>query len=109
MEGDAGAGDEVFDGAGDKHFARLCVCGHAGAGVDGDSGDFAVGEFALAGVQAGADVEADLRRVSTIAQAQRIARAGPSKEAKKPSPAVSTSWPRKRPSCCADELVVLFE
>ena len=35
---------------------------------------------------------------STIAQAQRIARAGPSKLAKKPSPAVFTSLPRQRTS-----------
>jgi nucleotide-binding universal stress UspA family protein len=33
-------------------------------------------------------------------RAQRIARAGPSKLAKNPSPAVSTSPPRKRASCC---------
>ena len=35
---------------------------------------------------------------STTDRAQEIARAGPSKVAKKPSPAVSSSWPRKRAS-----------
>ena len=39
------------------------------------------------------------RTPSAIAQPQRTARAGPSKLAKKPSPAVSTSRPRKRSSC----------
>ncbi len=33
--------------------------GDAGAGVDGDAGDLAVDEFALSGVQAGANVEAE--------------------------------------------------
>jgi hypothetical protein len=39
------------------------------------------------------------RTHSTTAQAQRIARAGPSKLATKPSPVVFTSLPRKRVSC----------
>ena len=50
----------------------------------------------LAGVQPGPDLEAragDQRHGSP--HAQRIARAGPSNVARKPSPVVSTSWPRK--------------
>jgi hypothetical protein len=39
-----------------------------------------------------------VRTPSTIASAARMARAGPSKVAKKPSPAVSRSCPRNRPS-----------
>lgn len=38
------------------------------------------------------------RTASRMAQAHRMARAGPSKVAKKPSPAVSTSVPRNRSS-----------
>ena len=44
-----------------------------------------------------------------IACAQRIARAGPSNEAKKPSPAVSSSRPRKRASWRAHDGVVPLE
>src|SRR5215471_14679441 len=61
LEGYAGAGDEVFDGAGDEYLSRLCVCGHAGARVDGDAGDLAVDQFALAGVQARANLETEFR------------------------------------------------
>ena len=72
--------------------------------------DLAVDELALAGVEAGAHLEAELAaRASTIAQAQRMARAGPSKAAKKPSPAVSISRPRKRASSRADHRVMALE
>ena len=44
-----------------------------------------------------------------IASAQRIARAGPSKRAKNPSPAVSISEPRKRASSCRMSCMVPLE
>ena len=47
----------------------------------------------------GADFETESADGLPIAWAQRIARIGPSKVAKKPSPAVSISRPRNRPSC----------
>jgi hypothetical protein len=49
-------------------------------------------------VDPGSDLEAEMPTASRIADAQRIARAGASNEAKKPSPAVSCSKPRKRVS-----------
>ena len=42
----------------------------------------------------------------SMAHAQRIARAGPSKVAKKPSPAVSISWPSKRLELLPDDGVM---
>ena len=71
----------------------------ARAGVDGDAADLRAVELALAGV----DARRGSRRRAAgrhrrIASAQRTARAGPSKVARKPSPAVSTSRPRKRSS-----------
>ena len=66
-------------------------------------------ELDLAGVDAGADLEPERPNARPpIALAQRTARAGPSNVARKPSPAVSTSRPRKRSSsartsawCCS--------
>ena len=49
------------------------------------------------------------RMRSTSACAQRMARAGPSKVAKKPSPAVSRSSPRKRVSSSADDSMVTLK
>ena len=73
-------------------------------------GELVAGDLALAGVQAGADLEPEPRDgVRSSACAQRIARAGPSKVARKPSPAVSTSRPRKRASCAPDRRVVRLE
>ena len=64
------------------------------AGMDSDSCDLFVDELTLARVQACAYVEAELAHGLAIADAHRIARAGPSKDARNPSPAVSTSTPR---------------
>ena len=55
VERDAGAGDEIVDGLRDEDFVRLGDGGHACSDVDGDSGNLAVGDLALAGVDAGAD------------------------------------------------------
>ena len=67
---------------------------------------FVVDELALAGVQAGANLEASSRTDVAIARAHRIARAGPSNAAKNPSPAVSTSRPRKRVELAPDDGVM---
>ena len=65
------------------------------ADVHGDAGELVADDLALAGVDACADLEPELRaRRRPIARAQRIARAGPSKLARNPSPAVSISRPR---------------
>src|SRR5437867_2572441 len=60
LEGEAGAGDEVLDGARDEHLAGPGLRSDPRARVDGDPGDLAVQEFALAGVQAGAHLEPQL-------------------------------------------------
>ena len=72
--------------------------------------DVVAGQLDLAGVDAGAEarVRAARRRRAT-ASAKRIARAGPSKVARKPSPAVSTSRPRKRSSSRGQRCVVPLE
>jgi hypothetical protein len=92
-----GAGDEILDGARDEHLSGLRVRRDACAGVDGDAADLAVHELALTGVEAGAYIDAELAHALRD-RTQRIARVGPSKLAKNPSPAVSSSWPRKRAS-----------
>jgi hypothetical protein len=92
LERNPRAGDEILDGARNEHLSGLRLRRNAGADVDGDARHLAVDELAFARVQACAYIEAEL-------DAQRIARAGPSKEAKNPSPSVSTSTPRKRSSC----------
>ena len=78
------------------------------ADMRGDPSDLAVDDLALTGMQAGADLEAELAHAlgDRVGTADRAC--GPSKRAKKPSPAASSSAPRKRtssrriaPWCCA--------
>src|SRR4051812_29625895 len=57
FELDARAGDEILDGAGDEHLARPGERGHACTRVDGNAGDVAVVELALAGVEPGTNRE----------------------------------------------------
>jgi hypothetical protein len=65
--------------------------------VNRNSCDLVAERLALAGVQTCSDDDSEARGAeSRIASAQRMARAGPSNAAKKPSPAVSISRPRKR-------------
>jgi hypothetical protein len=99
LERNPRAGDEILDGARNEHLSGLRLRRNAGADVDGDARHLAVDELAFARVQACAYIKAELAHGGVIADAQRIARAGPSKEAKNPSPSVSTSTPRKRSSC----------
>ena len=63
--------------------------------VHGDPGEMVAADLALAAVQPGTHFEADGVDLVLIARAQWIARAGPSKEARNPSPVVSISRPWK--------------
>src|SRR5207244_2355826 len=49
--------DEILDGSRDEHLARTRSGRHTSSDVDGDSGHFSVLQLALAGVNAGADLE----------------------------------------------------
>jgi hypothetical protein len=98
VEADLRSGDEVADGLRDEHLARSGMRRDPGADVDGEPGDLALVELALADVDSDRASRPSVRTPSTIACAARIARAVPSKVAKNPSPAVSRSWPRNRAS-----------
>jgi len=50
FESDAGAGDEVSDGAGDEDLAGLSVSSHACPGVDRDASHLSIEQLALTGV-----------------------------------------------------------
>src|ERR671930_2095198 len=52
--------DEVLDGARDEHLARPSLVGDAGSDVDGDPARLPAVELALAGMDARADVEAEV-------------------------------------------------
>src|SRR5262249_39540859 len=56
-EVDPGADDEVLDGAGDEHLTRLRERADARADVDREPADVIADRLALAGVQAGAQLE----------------------------------------------------
>src|SRR6478609_10247239 len=60
VEGDTGAGDEVAHGLGDQHLVWVGESRDPGANVDGDAGDFAIGDLALASVNSGTDRHAQL-------------------------------------------------
>jgi hypothetical protein len=59
-EVDARAGDKVFDRARHEHFAWVGGGGDARSDADGDSRHLSILEFALAGVDAGPQVEVEL-------------------------------------------------
>src|SRR3954452_9377200 len=59
FEGEAAACDEVFDGLRDEYLGGACEGCDASAGGDCDASAFAVDEFAFAGVDAGADFDAE--------------------------------------------------
>jgi hypothetical protein len=67
--------------------------------VHADPTDVVTANLALAGVQPGTHLDAERLHRVAIAMTQRIARCGPSNIARKPSPDVFTSRPRKRASC----------
>src|SRR5712664_4118844 len=57
VELEAGAGDEILDGARHEHLARARIGGDARTCVDGDPRDLAVDELALACVKSGSDLD----------------------------------------------------
>ena len=76
-------------GAGERRDARR--------GVDRHAARLAADDRDLAGVEAGAHAQPEVgRRAGSIAAAARTAFAAPSKSARKPSPSVAISRPRKR-------------
>ena len=60
LEGNARAGDEVFDGSRHEHLARAGGGSDSRSGVDGDSRRLPGDDFALAGVDTDANLEAEL-------------------------------------------------
>src|SRR5207247_2339743 len=95
---DAVAGDEVLHGAGDEHLrgrgpaaTRAPMWTAMPPTSSPMSSHSPVWSPALISIPSGPTP-------SRMAQAQRMARAGPSKAARKPSPVVLTSRPRKRVS-----------
>jgi hypothetical protein len=56
---ETGAGDEILHRARHHDLARSGLRHHARAGVNGDAGDCVIDALALAGVDAGADLEAE--------------------------------------------------
>jgi hypothetical protein len=93
LELEAGACDQILDGLRDQDFTRSGDARNPGPGVHRHPGDLVSKELAFAGVHARSDLEAERPTPLTAADAQRIARAGPSNVARNPSPAVSTSRP----------------
>src|SRR6185437_10462815 len=59
VEVDPGASDEVLHGARDEHLSPASQRRDARANVHGEPADLPVDALALAGVQAGADLEAE--------------------------------------------------
>lgn len=59
LKDDSGPGYEVAHRAGDENFPWERLRGDAGADVHCDAADFFVDRFALAGVQAGANLESE--------------------------------------------------
>src|SRR5438876_66557 len=70
-EAQARSRDQILQSAGDQHLARVRRGGHAGADVHGDTAHVVAPQLALAGVQAGADLEAEWAH--RLADGQRTA------------------------------------
>ena len=97
FEVEPGALDQVVRSLGDHDFAADGCPEHPSREMHRNS-PWSFGRLLdLAGVHTRPDVE-PAPRASRIATADLMARAGPSKSAKKPSPAVSTSTPPKSAS-----------
>jgi hypothetical protein len=80
---------------------------HSGGDVDGDAADAPIQHLDLTGVKAGWISIPSVRTASASSVAHRTARAGPSKVARKPSPVVWISLPRKRSRCTYQPVVGL--
>ena len=94
----AGSCDQVPHRTRHEDLARRGCCHHSGTNVYRNPAQLAARHLAFTGVNTGPDPKPEPGSPSTIADAQRIALAGPSKCARKPSPALSTSRPRWRTS-----------
>ena len=94
-EGDLRTDDEVLDRPRHPDLAGTSLCLHACRDVHGDAADVVAAPFDLAAcaVRCGPR-DPDRGSSSRSASAQRIARAGPSNVASRPSPVVLTSVPR---------------
>ena len=97
-EGDARSGDEVLDSVGREDFSGAGEGRDARADVHGDSSVVVASYLAFAGVDAGSDADPERARTADDRLRAPDRSAGPSKTAKKLSPAVLTSRPRKRVS-----------
>ena len=56
-EGQAGARDQILDGARNEHFPGTCQSRYARSDVDGDAPELVAHDFALAGMQAGSHLD----------------------------------------------------
>ena len=96
LKAGAGADDQVTDGAGDEDVAGSGLAEDPRGDVYGDSPDVGVEQFALAGVDAGADLDAQCLGIDT----QRLGAAdglrGPSNVMRWPSPVPFTTVPPNR-------------
>ena len=96
LEARARTDDQVTDGAGDEDFAGAGLADDPRGDVYCHPPDVGVQQFALAGVDAGADLEAQVSASARKATAQRMACVGPSNVLRWPSPVLLTTAPPNR-------------
>jgi len=108
MEPQAGAGYEVAHCAGDENLSASGQLRDARRDVDGDPRNIAVLDVDLSGMAPAAHLNAERANLLDDGRGARTARAGPSKVARKPSPKVLTSRPRKRANC-SDDIILAIE
>ena len=100
FEVEPGPDDEVLDRARNEDLAGPGLGRDPCSDVNREAGNVIRQDLDLADVEPCTDLEPEILTSSRIAAAQRIARAGPSNVAKKPSPVTLTSAPPKRASWC---------
>ena len=98
--------NEVLDGPRNEDLSRSRQRSHPGGDVHGQSAEVIASDLALARVQPHRSSIPSFPVASLMARAQRMARAGPSNEATKPSPVVLISLPRKPPELFAHRPVM---
>ena len=96
LEAGARADHQVAHGARDQNFAGARLAEDPRRDVYCDPADVVVEQFAFAGVDAHADLDAQGVGVGRNASAQRIACVGPSNVARWPSPVFFTTVPQNR-------------
>lgn len=94
LELESGTCDQILHCLRDEDLGGARYGPHAGPDAHGDAPNLAPDRLDLTSVETGPDPEPWGRTAFTIAWAHCTPRAGPSKEAKNPSPAVSISLPR---------------